>query len=297
MLLLLAGAVFSIYPQDLTPRAYLITPTGSHAVILASSFNSGDVVLDPASPIEDAYGKFQVASLGYYESFNFMGRSANFTLVVPYAHANFTATLDGAEYTAYRSGLADGRVRFAVNLSGGRAMRVEEYAKWREKRLIGASLTMTVPYGQYDSARAVNVGTNRWGFKPEIGISRRWGHWVVDAYAGAWFYTANNRYFPGSNLRTQAVVGAMEGHLGYYLKPRLWVSADLNFWTGGRTAVNGLDKQNQQRDSRAGATMSIPINRHHSLKCSYSQGAYVTIGGAYRTLSAGWQYSWITLPK
>jgi len=43
--------------------------------------------------------------------------------------------------------------------------------------------------------------------------------------------------------------------------------------------------------------MAVPINARQSLKFSYSQGAYVTIGGAYRTYSAGWQYSWISQPR
>jgi len=297
LLLALTGVVAPLYPQDLTPRAYLITPIGSHAVILASSFSSGQVLLDPTLPVEGAKGAFQVPSLGYYQSFNLMGRSANLTLVLPYARGDFSVTANDSEYHAYRSGLADARVRFAVNLRGGPAMNVGEYSKWKEKRLIGASLTVAIPTGQYDPARAVNSGTNRWGLKPEIGVTRRWRRLVVDSYAGVWFFTGNHAYFPGHSLRTQAPVGAIEGHLGYYLKPRLWVSADVNFWAGGRSTLNGLKKQDQQRDSRTGATMSVPISRHQSVKFSYSQGAYVTVGGAYRTVSAGWQYSWISQPR
>ena len=284
-------------PQDLTPRAYLITPIGSHAVTLASSFSSGEVVLDPSVPLENAKGSFQVPTIGYYESFDLLGRSANINVVVPYAHGSFEATSGGSEVAAYRSGLGDMRVRFAVNLSGGPAMDLEEYLKWKEKRLIGVSLTVSIPTGQYDSAHLVNIGTNRWGFEPEIGLSRRWGHWVVDAYGGVWFYTGNNAYYPASSLRTQAPVGSTEGHLGYYLKPRLWVSLDVNFWTGGRSAISGVQKADEQRDSRIGGTVSVPVYKAHSIKLSYSEGAYVTIGGAYRTISAGWQYSWISHPR
>lgn len=283
--------------QDLTPRAYLVTPTGSHAVILATSFSSGDVALDPAAPVEDARGKFQVATLGYSESFDLLGRSASVTIVAPYARANFQATIDAAQYLAYRSGLGDGRVRLAVNLSGGPAMNTSEYLKWHEKRLLGASVTVVIPNGQYDSARAVNIGANRWGFKPELGFSRRWGRWVIDSYAGVWFFSGNHTYFPGERLRTQRPVAAMEAHAGYYLKRRLWASADVNFWNGGRSSIDAAAKQDRQRDSRIGGTMSVPINLHHSVKFSYSQGAYVTIGGSYRTYTAGWQYTWISQPR
>lgn len=285
------------HAQDLTPRAYLITPVGSHAIIMSSSFSKGDVLIDPTLPVEDARGAFQVFALGYYQSFNLLGRSSNLTLVVPYALGEFDATLNGSAAHLYRSGLGDARVRFSVNLNGGPAMNVRDYVKWKEKRLIGASLTLALPNGQYDSGRAVNIGSNRWGLKPEIGFTRRWGHWVLDAYGGAWFFTENGRYYPGQSSRIQKPVGAIEGHLCYYLKPRLWMSLDVNFWTGGRSSVNGTEKRDEQRDSRAGGTMAIPINRNHSVKFSYSQGAYVTVGGAYRTVSAGWQYSWLSRPR
>ncbi len=290
----LAMALMPLYAQDLTPRAYLITPVGSHAVILSSSFNAGRVLIDPTVPVEDSKGRFGVPVLAYYQSLNFFGRSSNFNLVLPYAVGNFEGTIYGVPVKAYRSGLADARVRLSVNLRGGPAMGLGEFVKWREKGLIGASLTITMPTGQYDPARPVNIGTNRWGFKPEIGFTRRWRRWVADWYVGAWLFTANNKFFPGNSLRTQKPVGAAEGHVGYYLKPGLWASFDVNFWAGMRTTVNGVEKNDQQRNSRVGGTVSIPVARHQSLKFSYSQGAYVTIGSDYRAFTAGWQYSWIS---
>jgi hypothetical protein len=291
------AACLPLHSQDLTPRAYLITPVGSHAVTLSSSFNSGNVLVDPSVPIEDAKGKFQVPILGYSQSFDWRGRSSNLTLIVPYVYGTFSGNVNGSFTQAYRSGLADTRVRFAVNLSGGPAMGLREFLKWHEKRLLGASLTISIPTGQYDSRRLVNAGTNRWGFKPEVGFSRKWGRVVADGYAGAWLFTGNNRFFPGHSVRTQKPVGAVEGHLGYYVRPRLWASFDVNFWAGNRSTIDGVEKQDQQRNCRIGGTVSIPISRHHSMKVSYSQGAYVTIGGAFKTLTAGWQYSWIKLPK
>jgi hypothetical protein len=296
-LLAMTALALPLHAQDLTPRAYLITPTGSHAVTLSSSFSNGHVLVDPSVPLEDGSGTFQVAALGYYQSFNLLGRSSNITLVVPYARGNFQGTLQGVGLRAYRSGLAVGRIRMAVNLRGGRAMNLGEYLKWREKRLLGVSLTVTIPSGQYDPARVVNTSTHRWGFKPEAGFTRRWSHWVADWYMGAWFFTTNHEFFPGQSRRRQKPAAAVEGHLGYYARPRLWLSLDANFWAGNRSVVNGVEKQDQQRDSRIGGTLSIPITQGHAAKFSYSQGAYVTIGGAFRTVSVAWQYSWISSPR
>ena len=154
-----------LYSQDLAPRAYVITPTGSHAIILSSYFNRSDVLVDPTLPIEDGKGNFQVPSLSYYQSFSFFGLSSNLTIALPYAHGAFEGRVNNSLLQTHPSGLADARVRFSVNLNGGPAMKLGEYRKWTEKRLIGVSFTISAPTGQYDPARLINTGTNRWGFQ------------------------------------------------------------------------------------------------------------------------------------
>ena len=293
----LAVASPALRAQDLSPRAYVIPPPGSHAIIFSTAYNRGDVLVDPTVPLDDSKGTFTLPVLGYYQTLNLFGRSANFTALMPYINGNFQGTVNGSQVEAYRSGLADLRLRFSVNLYGAPAMNLGEYAKWKEKRLVGVSLTVTAPTGQYDPARLINPGTHRWGFKPEVGFTRRWGKWAADWYTGVWLFTGNDAFFPGHSVRTQKPIGAVEGHMGYYIKPRLWASFDANFWAGSRSTVDGIEKRDQQRNSRIGGTVSVPISRHHSVKFSYSQGAYVTIGGAYRTITAAWQYSWVKIPR
>jgi hypothetical protein len=46
--------------------------------------------------------------------------------------------------------------------------------------LLGASLKIIAPTGQYDPTKLINWGINRWAIKPEFGYSQRWGHWVLD---------------------------------------------------------------------------------------------------------------------
>jgi hypothetical protein len=141
-------------------------------------------------------------------------------------------------------------------------------------------------------------------FKPELGVSRRWGHWVLDTYGGVWFYTTNPEFFshntfvPGTQSQSQDPIGTLEGHLSYDFRPRLWVSLDANFWYGGRTRVNGVVSPNTvQENSRIGLTTSIPISKHQSLKMSYNRGAYTKYGGTYNNVSVGWQYSWVGWPE
>jgi hypothetical protein len=79
---------------------------------------------------------------------------------------------------------------------------------------------------------------------------------------------------------------------------RLWFSLDGNFWYGGRTSRNGVENTSTlQTSSRIGATASIPLSTHQSLKFSYSDGAYVRFGGNYQNVSVAWQYSWVGRPN
>jgi len=279
--------------QSLVPRAYFITPTGSNAVTLSSSWNNGQITVDPSVPIEDGKGRFGTYVLSYYHSYGLLGRSSNIVLVVPYGSGNFEGVVAGFRAQTSPSGMADAQIRVSVNLRGGPAMPIREYVRWHEKSLIGASLTVVVPTGQNDPARVLNLGTNRWAFKPEVGFTRRWQRWVSEGYVGTWLFTSNPAFYPGNSTRTQRPMAALEGHLAYYLRHGLWTSFDGNFWTGGRSAINGKEKQDAQKESRIGATVSIPIVRHQSLKVSYSRGAFVRIGGHFQTISVSWQYSWV----
>jgi len=287
----------SVKAQDLTPRAYLITPTGSNAMVVSFAYNTGDVLLDPTIPITNLTAQFQVPILSYYHSFGFFGRSANVAVALPYGYGHFEGSVYDSATRISRSGLADSRVRFSVNLHGGPAMKLPDFVKYRERTIIGASITVVVPIGQYDPARLINPGANRWAFKPEIGFGRRRGHWALDAYAGTWIFSPNSQFFPGNTYRHQNPIASFEFHLGYYVKPKMWVSFDSNFWAGGSTVSNGVANNDAARNSRLGGTVAIPITRSQSLKFSASRGAVVRVGGNFTNLTAGWQYSWLSKPK
>src|SRR5215471_18232461 len=155
-------AAHVLVAQDMAPRAYVITPLQSNAVTLTWGFYDGGL--------------------------NFSG---NIPLVatVPYGVGTFEASALGRSRSAYRSGLLDLGIRFSVNLIGAPAMRLDQFGKWRQKTILGASVRVIAPTGQYSSERLINWGLNRWAFKPELGYSRRLGNWLVDGYGGAWFYT------------------------------------------------------------------------------------------------------------
>jgi len=286
--------------QDLSPRAYVITPTGFNAVTLTWSYFNGGVNFNGAVPVTGATGIYNISSFTYYRSFDFFGRSANIAVSLPYAVGNFQGNLQQEHRSVYRSGLLDFGARFSVNLLGGPAMPPREFAKWKQKILLGASLKIIAPTGQYDPTKLVNWGINRWAFKPEFGYSEQWGNWLLDAYGGAWFYTTNPASFavPVPQPQTQRPIGALEGHLSHNFKYGTWVSLDGNFWWGGVTSLSGISNlATKQTGSRIGVTAAWRFSRHQSLKVSYSNGTYIRFGGNYQVVQAAWQYSWLGWPK
>jgi Putative MetA-pathway of phenol degradation len=297
------GAATLAFAQDLAPRAYLISPLQGNAITVTNSYYTGNVLLDGTAPITGATAATNISIVTVYHTLNFFGRSGNVVVGVPYGIGNFHGTILGAEKAAYRSGSMDAVFRFSVNLKGGPAMTAAEIQKWKQKTIIGVSLKMLAPTGQYDPTKLVNLGVNRWAFKPELGYSHRWGHWVLDGYGAVWLFTTNpeffshNEFYPGARSQSENPVAAFEGHLSYDIRSRFWVSLDGNYWHGGETTQNSMRNPNTiQNNSRIGATISIPLNKYQSLKFSYNNGAYINYGGNYQNVSVAWQYSWVGWP-
>ena len=290
-----------LHAQALAPRAYVITPLQANAITLSWSYFGGGLDFNGTIPVTGATGTYSVPVISYYHSFGLFGRSANVTGFLPYGVGTFQGEVLGNGRQIYRSGLLDLSLRFSVNLKGGPAMAAPQFVKWKQKTLLGVSLTVVAPTGQYNPTHLINWGINKWAFKPELGYSRRWGNWVLDGYGGVWFYTTNSAFYslPNPQPQTQRPIGSFEGHLSYDIgkNRRLWASLDGNFWFGGTTSLNGIPNPvTRQTSSRIGGTFSFSLRKRQSVKISYSNGTYVRFGGNYQSVSAAWQYSWIGKP-
>jgi hypothetical protein len=296
ILLFLSAFILSISTasaQDLEPRAYAASPVGVSFLAVLAGRSTGGIVVDPSLPIEDVRASVNSLGVGVGTTFDFFGRTALAVAAFPVAWAEATGRVGETTGHATRSGLADPRLKLSVNLVGGRALNLTEFARARRPTIIGASLTVIPPLGQYDRTKLVNLGANRWAFKPEIGLSRLIRtRWTIDGYAGVWMATANDEFYPGAALRTQRPIVALQAHVSYTARPRLWLAADGTWYSGGRTTVDGVEKADLQRNSRLGVTLSLPIAQRQSVKISASRGATTRIGSDFTTIAAAWQLSW-----
>ena len=279
--------------QDLEPRAYSASPVGTSFAGLGFGRSSGDISFDPSIPVTNVTATIYAPVLGLGRTFGVLGRQALLTAGLPYAWGNLSGDVGNNEDHIYRSGLADVKGRFSVNLRGSPAMTPAEFAKRTHRSfIIGTSLSFTAPAGQYSGQKLINLGTNRWSFKPELGVSYPWRKFDLDLYGGAWFFTDNGNFYPGLMNRSQAPLTAVQAHVSYTVRRGLWVAVDSTWYGGGETTVNGGPPTDRQSNSRLGATVSLPLGKMQSLKVAYSSGVSGNIGSKFNTVSVGWQHIW-----
>jgi hypothetical protein len=263
------------------------------------SYSSGAIVTDPAVALKDLQAKFQTGSVSAIRSFAFFKKTSQVLVAIPYAWGEATALVNGQPGAVTRSGLADLRVRWSVLLAGAPAMTVQEMARAKapRKTVIGSSITISAPSGEYFNDKLINIGTNRWGFKPELAVSHPFGKkWLIDFYTAVWLFTNNDSFFPGSSFKTQSPLTAFQAHLSYNISLRAWVAFNATYYVGGGTTVNGTENADDQQNSRLGATLVVPVGKMNSIKFAISRGAIIRAGANFTSASVGWQWSFVKVP-
>ena len=285
------GARSSPRAQVMEPLSYTNAPIGLNFLIAGYGYLWGDVLVDPSLPIKDVDAKVSTAVLTYARVLDFWGQSGTFALVVPYAWLSASGEVAGQSRTVDRSGLTDVTLRLSVNLYGAPALSLEEFRDYRQDTIVGASLLVTAPTGQYDPHRLINIGTNRWSFKPEVGISKALGRWTLEVAAGVTFFTDNDEFL-GANVRRQEPLYGVQGHLIYNVSPTLWAALDATYYTGGRTTVNGALNNDLQENSRWGATLARTLDKNNSIKLYFNSGVTARTGTNFNAAGIAWQYRW-----
>ena len=279
--------------QELAPRAYWPAPVGTDVAVVAFQRNTGDIVIDPSLPIAGVESKIDYLQVGYQRFFNLLGRTASFQFNLPYANGSTAGTVDGEFLQQSNTGLTDARLRLAINLRGAPAMDAAGFQALREdpKTIIGASLLVQAPTGDYDGDRLINLGTNRWSVKPALGmIVPLHPTWLFEIELGAWFFGDNDDFL--GETRKQDPIVSTEVHLIKRIRPGFWASLDANYYTGGETRIGDEFSDDLQRNSRAGFTLVFPIKGRNALRASFSTGINTRSGGDFDMYSVSWAYAW-----
>ena len=281
----LAGA------QELEPRAYAPNPVGANFAVASYGHFSGEVMFDAALPFDDVHAGINLVALGYGRTFGVLGRGATFLFALPHAWGDMSGNIGEERRTLARAGLADARMKFSVNLIGGEALTPAEFAARTPGAVFGVSLSVVAPTGEYFPDKLINIGANRWAFKPEAGVSWTVGRWFFDGSAGVWLFTDNDDFYGGVR-REQDPLTTLQAHAGYTFRPRMWLALDATYYEGGRTTVDGVHKADLQANARIGLTLAYPVTPRQSLKVTLSDGARTRIGGDFTSVALTWQYTW-----
>jgi len=288
-----AGAPTAL-AQDLEPRAYSSSPIGVNFLVVSYSRSMGSVVFDPSQPFSDVRAKINATVAGVGHTFDLFGKLALISAAVPYVTGEVSGNVGEDRRAVTRSGLADSRLKFSVNLRGNDAMTPREFAAAQRRVVLGTSLTTTIPASQYSGAKLINLGTNRWSVKPEVGVSVPRGHWDLDAYVGTWIYLDNPDSFPGGLVRSQEPILAVQGHGSYTIRRGFWLAGDATWYRGGSAQTAGGTPSPSLNNARIGVTMSLPVQRRYTLKVAYTSGIVERTGTNFRTVSVAWQTVWLS---
>jgi hypothetical protein len=285
---------YGLVAQDLDPRAYVWLPVKMTTIVGGFAYSHGEVVTDPTLPLENINAKVQAASVSVAHTFGLFGLSAQALVAMPWSWAQVSGEVGNQLQEVTRSGTGDMRLRLSVLLLGAPAANVGLLAKAPRKTILGFSLNAVAPTGEFLNGKLINLGTNRWAFRPELALSQPFGSkWLADFYTGIWLFTDNQVFYPGDALREQAPMGTFQGHLSYNIKPGFWLAINSTYYVGGQSTINNKESDDRQSNFRLGFTGVLPTGKFSSLRLSASTGAVVRVGQDFTTYSIGWQRSWI----
>lgn len=279
--------------QEIQPRAYWPLPNGTNVLILGYQYSTGDIVTDASLPVTGVDSDIDYLSLTYQRTLGLLGRTANLQVTLPFSKGVTEGFVDDVLHRRETSGVMDTRIRLSINLKGAPSMDAAGFQALRQepRTIVGASLLVQAPTGEYESDQLINLGTNRWSVKPAVGFI--WPlrpTWLFEAEIGVWFFGDNDEFL--GETRKQDPIFSTEVHLVKRIRPGFWVSLDANYYAGGKTTTGGTEQANLQRNSRIGATVVFPIVGRHTVRSSFSTGATTETGGDYEMFMLSYIYVW-----
>lgn len=277
--------------QDLEPRRYVNIPVRQNFLRIAAGYSTGEVDISPGLALEDAELDMSAASLAYLRTMDIGGKASSFDAFLPYMCADGNALNQGVRESRSVCGAGDARIRFSYNFVGARALPLDEFIKAEKTIVVGASVQVYLPIGQYDDDRILNIGANRWVIRPEVGLSIPAGKWNIEFSVGARFFQDNDEYLVDRTL-SQDPLYNLQAHAVYDISPRQWLSLNGNYFVGGKTFVDDVRSQLDQENSRLGITWHIATDAFNVIQLTANSGVVTRVGNDSTTISIAWLHRW-----
>ena len=276
--------------QDIEPRAYSNAPIGTNFLLAGYGFSTGALSFDTL-PLTEAQLRTTMLALGYVRTFGVLGMAAKVDVLLLYGWLSGTANFAGSPISREVQGAGDARLRLTVNVIGAPALTAEQFRDYRQDLIVGASVQVSVPTGQYDPARLINLGTHRWFLRPELGVSQAFGPVTLEGAASVTFFTDNTDFY-GGNHRSQAPLYALQAHAIHSFGGGWWASADATYYWGGHTTLNGTANDDALGNWRVGATLAAPLGGGFGIRAYASRGVHARTGNNFDLIGLALQYRW-----
>ena len=274
------------------PRTYDNTPVGINQVELSYTYVHANASIDTSLIITGANFNLNQGIIDYTRYFGFLHRLTWVEASVPVA--GLGGSISGTNIHGSTTGAGDSSYELAMLVKGGPALSVTQFENYEPTTTLGVSLTVTAPTGLYHPNKILNLGSDRWSFKPEIALSHPFGpehKWEFDAYANSYFYTDNTSYHGREILQQQPLPG-VEGHISYSFNDSLWASLDTRYSLRGTTLVNSVDQNNTQQNFILGTEINVSINSRNSLVFEFAKALVHQNGPALVGFSVKYDYTW-----
>lgn len=289
--LVLMWITFRANGQELEPRSLTNVPVGTNFILGGYGHSWGNVLLDPTVPVEGLNARMNTFIGAYVRSINIFGLSGKIDVLLPYGSSDWTGEYLGTDTSTSRLGLGDPSVRISVNFLGSPALRPNEYATYYQKTIVGASVRVKAPFGQYDPDKLLNLGSNRCTIILKAGVSTRIPKWIFEAYASAWFFTENSDYYGGNVLRQKPFYTAAL-HIIRILPQNMWLAVDGGYGIGARGIVNGEEREYNMSTFRFGVTYAISILNNHTLKLTSFSARRFEYGPDFNSVVLSYNFRW-----
>jgi hypothetical protein len=297
-LLLACLAVAVLHPphqacaQFTDAHSYDNTPVGINQLELSYAYVHSDTSIDSSLVITGAKLGLNQETIGYTHYFGAFHRLMWVEASVPVG--GLTGSISGTSIQGSKTGAGDSSYQMAMLMKGGPALSATQFENYKPTTILGASLTITAPTGQYNPVKILNLGSKRWFFKPELALSHPFGpeqKWQLEAYINSYFYTNNTSYHRTEILRQQLLPG-VEGHISYSFNDNIWASLDARYSFRGTTFVNDVDQDNGQHNFILGSEINVSINNRNSLLFEFADALVHHNGPAFVGFSVKYDYTW-----
>ena len=301
LLILAGGGLLAFVPeggaQDLQPRRWSHLPVNMNFGGAGYAYTNADIGFDPVMLIEDAEMDLHAAAFQYIRTFELFGKSARLDMMQAYADVRWNGLLNGSQTSTSRSGWSDTTLRFAVNLFGAPPLKGKEFAAYRAgvapcETVVGAGLVVQLPTGHYRDERLLNLGSNRFTFRPQLGVVHSRGKWSAELTTSMWIFTDNDEFWNGNKLENDPLY-TLQGHVVYTFRPGLWIAGGLAYGRGLESTFNGSYKDDRKENLLFGASLGVPITRQVGFKIGYlGMRTQNSVGSDSDTFVAAFSFMW-----